>query len=179
MCCLFVQCLLSLAHRPEFPRLALRSFTLSFRRALCELVTPGLLGMMQTLIERNTTIPTNKSQDFTTFEDSWFYFPLDMFFNAIDFPSEFPHNFSIVFDFVHISTLSSTLGETSRRKIKPPSRTTRTTWTSRSTRASGPWSRTATVLFFAWDFLQCGCFSLAFLMFLAFSLTVLHFSDTL
>merc|ERR550532_1298996 len=36
-------------------------------------------GMMQTLIERNTTIPTNKSQDFTTFEDYQDYVDIQVY----------------------------------------------------------------------------------------------------
>jgi len=36
-------------------------------------------GMMQTLIERNTTIPTDKSQDFTTFEDYQDYVDIQVY----------------------------------------------------------------------------------------------------
>merc|ERR1719321_434348 len=36
-------------------------------------------GMMQKLIERNSTIPTNKSQDFTTFEDYQDYVDIQVY----------------------------------------------------------------------------------------------------
>merc|ERR1711972_1247904 len=36
-------------------------------------------GMMQTLIERNSTVPTSKSQDFTTFEDYQDYVDISVY----------------------------------------------------------------------------------------------------